>query len=419
MLNKLHIAGFKTIVDSTLEFGRVNLFIGANGSGKSNILEAIGVLSSALGRDITDVELQRKGVRLSVPALFKSAYKNRKLRATFDLKAELDDGVSYDVSITASDYSGTLRFFSEHIRYNNKKYLGRSNHGISVYGFHGSQEDISKERGIWDRYGEVINAPSALSTALNGLAKFCVYAPQTPFLRGTDIEAIPVKPLGLYGGGLPQAALAVLHMRQNSRGKVRELVDRVLQLVWMPGWADQFSVGKFRPDLVSSKVLTGESTLYFRDKFMKSGRNTLSAYDGSEGSLYLLFIAILVLHSEAPKMFALDNVDNSLNPSATRGLLEILLDLTCSDAFSKHGLGPEQLFLTSHNPTALDAFDLFNEDHRVFVVKRNDSGYTEVTRLKPHPGMTPDDWVRVRKGKNLSEMWIGGLIPNALGPGAM
>lgn len=47
MIRTIKIEGFKSIPSMTLELGRVNCFIGANGVGKSNIIEAIGVLGAA------------------------------------------------------------------------------------------------------------------------------------------------------------------------------------------------------------------------------------------------------------------------------------------------------------------------------------------------------------------------------------
>ena len=41
MFKRLAIKNFKSIIDLTIELGRVNVFIGANGIGKSNVLEAI------------------------------------------------------------------------------------------------------------------------------------------------------------------------------------------------------------------------------------------------------------------------------------------------------------------------------------------------------------------------------------------
>ncbi|MBF0261454.1 MAG: AAA family ATPase [Magnetococcales bacterium] len=416
MLKKLTITDFKSIAKAEMTFGKVNLFIGANGSGKSNTLEAIGVLSAALSRDITDMELQRKGVRLSVPTLFKSAFKNRKLPAQFSLQAELDSSVNYHVRITAGEQFQTLRFFTEDLTYNDERYFGRSNRGITLRGFQETRPDIAPERGLWDRFRELIDTPTELSDSLNQLAKFCIYAPQTSFLRGIDIESSPVKPIGLMGGGLPQAAFATTFYYHYKTKDVDNLFLDIFELTFMPDWADEISIKESMPDMVSSQVRTGEKTLYFRDRFMTLKRNILSAYDSSEGSLYLLFLATLIFHPEAPKIFALDNVDNSLNPAATRSFLEQLISVVNEEKYQQLGIGPEQVFLTSHNPTSLDAFDLFNDDQRIFVVSRAPkSGFTTIERLQPPPGMTRAEWIQVQAGRNLSELWIEGLIPNALG----
>ncbi|MBF0189511.1 MAG: ATP-binding protein, partial [Magnetococcales bacterium] len=358
---------------------------------------------------------QRKGVRLSVPTLFKSAFKNQALKSNFGFEAAMDDDVKYNVRITAGEEYQSLRFFSEEILHESVSYLGRSNRGIKLLGVEKERADVDPERGLWDRFQEVIDVPPELSAQLNTLAKFCIYAPQTSFLRGVEIESLPVKPVGLLGGGLPQAALTVLNQIHKMKDRA-SLMDDVLRLIWMPGWASAFTVKQSLADQVSSQVKTGNETLYFKDRFMKGKRDTLSAYDSSEGTLFLLFLAVVLLHAEAPKIFALDNVDNALNPSATRAFLEKLIAVTCEKRFQASGIGPQQVFLTSHNPTSLDAFDLFNEEQRIFVVSREPrTGFTKIERLQPRPGMTPEEWIEIARGKNLSEMWISGLIPNALG----
>ena len=57
MIRTIQIRGFKSIVFQTLELGRVNCFIGANGVGKSNLLEAIGMLGAAASGMIDDEAL--------------------------------------------------------------------------------------------------------------------------------------------------------------------------------------------------------------------------------------------------------------------------------------------------------------------------------------------------------------------------
>ncbi len=421
MLTQLKINGFKSIRQhDPITFGKINLFIGGNGVGKSNILEALGILGACFGPDITKSELQKKGVRLSVPTLFKSAFKNTGLRTNFDLSAAFDHEISYDVSISASTTSDELSFFSEHLLSRNTKVFGRSNHGFSVRGGIDKRLviDIKKTRGLWDRFQDITALPTEQETELTSMAKFAIYSPQTAFLRGTDIELNPVRPIGLNGGGLAYAAEAVL-MLLNKYAKTdkarHQLFKDVVSLVWKPGWTDQFGVRPIDSSVVSSQVKAQEKALYFRDKHMNTTRNSLSAYDSSEGTLYLLFMAVLLLHPDSPKIFALDNIDNALNPSITKSLLETIIKSTCNKEFRDSGIGPEQVFLTSHNPTSLDAFDIFDDEQRIFVVARDKDGSTKVVRLQPPKNTTKIAWIKASNGKNLSELWIEGKIKGALG----
>lgn len=70
----IQIRGFKSILDATVPLGRVNCFIGANGSGKSNLLEAIGTLSAAAAGRVDDEAIIRRGVRAGLPRLFKTSF---------------------------------------------------------------------------------------------------------------------------------------------------------------------------------------------------------------------------------------------------------------------------------------------------------------------------------------------------------
>lgn len=423
MLKQLKIHGFKSIRQhDPIMFGRVNLFIGGNGVGKSNLLEALGILSACFSPDITRSELQKKGVRLSVPTLFKSAFKNSSLRSNFDLSAKFDHEIQYDVSISAGNTSEELNFFSEHLLANEEKVFGRSNHGFSVRGGIDKRllKDIKKTRGLWDRFQDITALPPDQENELTSIANFAIYSPQTAFLRSTDIELNPIRPLGLNGGGLANAAETVMLLIKSKAAKADpvylQLLTDVMNLVWAPGWTDKIDVRRVDPSVVSSQVKQEGKALYFRDRHMHLSRNILSAYDSSEGTLYLLFVAVLLLHPEAPKVFALDNIDNALNPSITKALLEAIIGTTCNGPYRQKNIGPEQVFLTSHNPTSLDAFDIFDDEQRIFVVARDkQDGSTTVTRLQPPKNTTKLDWIKAANGKNLSELWIEGKIKGALG----
>jgi len=82
-----------------LELGRINVFVGANGSGKSNLLEAVGVLGTAAFGLVDDETLLRRGVRPGVPQLYRTAFPQPNPVQDIDLGARSADGASLRVTL--------------------------------------------------------------------------------------------------------------------------------------------------------------------------------------------------------------------------------------------------------------------------------------------------------------------------------
>ena len=429
MLNRLTVERFKSIRRSSLELGRVNLFIGGNGAGKSNVLEAIGVVSAALERGVGDDDLNRKGVRITPPELMKSAFKHYDLPKTLEITAEMEHDVRYGMNLTGRQDDPLLAFFSEECTHGIEKIFGRSHRGSTVLG-RSVFGKLSRHRSIWDQTRSAFEFPSFVESTLDSLSEYMIYSPQTDFLRGVQQGRVTTPPIGLHGEGLPDAVSGLIDQLQRSRkrlqisrGKSRQTSEseymlryRVFQLAFLPRWASSVEVGKISGYMASRDIVNrDEEMVYFIDKFMHGKRNTLSVYDSSEGTLFLLFSAVLLSHSDSPKIFALDNVDNALNPKMTRKLLEIIIETTNSACKDDLEFGPRQIFLTSHNPSSLDAFDLFDDHQRIFVVKRNDDGHTGISRLQPNKGMSRQEWFEAVNGRSLSQLWLDGWIQDALG----
>jgi predicted ATPase len=51
-LERLKLSGYKSIREAEIEFTRLNVLIGANGAGKSNLVSFFSLLSAALGRQV-------------------------------------------------------------------------------------------------------------------------------------------------------------------------------------------------------------------------------------------------------------------------------------------------------------------------------------------------------------------------------
>ena len=424
MLEQLKISRFKSVRDQTLDLGRVNLFIGGNGSGKSNLLEAIGLVSACLGRGLGDSDIGAKGLRITPPELMKSSFKNASLPRTLELFGMFAGDLKYTAVLQSRESDPMLRFLSEAAEFRGERVFGRSNRGAQAMGV-SLADRLEQHRGLWDQVKATVDIPSDVRDAFSEFSRYVIYSPQTEFLRGRQSGKVDFPPVGLHGEGFPQAVSSYSDAFRQLQYKKRrtdpesagwKLLDESAELVWLSGWASDFGTHRGEPSLTSRDVADPSSdTVYFADKFMHASRNRLSAYDGSEGTLYLLFVAIILSHPEAPRVFALDNVDNTLNPKLARVLVEQVIRVVSTTARTETGLGPRQVFLTSHNPTALDAFDLFSDDQRAFVVRRNECGHTIVDRLEPHPSKTREEWQLAMNGRNLSQVWLDGDIPGALG----
>ena len=55
MLTRLRVSGFKNLVDVDVRFGPFTCIAGANGVGKSNLFDAIALLSALADKDLLGV----------------------------------------------------------------------------------------------------------------------------------------------------------------------------------------------------------------------------------------------------------------------------------------------------------------------------------------------------------------------------
>ncbi|MEQ1538497.1 MAG: AAA family ATPase [Sphingorhabdus sp.] len=425
MLEELKISRFKTVREAHLKLGRVNLFIGGNGAGKSNILEAIGLAAACLDRGLGDSDIGAKGLRITPPTLMKSSFKNEELPKTLELEAKFAGEVSYKAVLQSSGNDPLLRFFSESSKCDGRTVFGRSGAGARAVGLK-HPDRLDRNRGIWDQIKTTYDIPNKVSDAFTEFARFAIYSPQTDFLRGRQSGRVDAPPIGLHGEGLAEAVSTFLTAwrfyrnpvnQQDEIGKLHwDIINSCTELVWLPGWASRFGTHRGATALTSRDIADRSAEfVYFVDKYMHTTRNRLSVYDSSEGTLFLLFAAIVLSHPQAPRIFALDNVDSGLNPKLTRALVEQIIKITDQTANNETSFGVRQVFLTSHNPTALDAFDIFDNNQRVFVVSRNMKGRTTAERLLPPEGKSKEEWQLAMNGRNLSQVWLDGEIPGAMG----
>ena len=342
MLDNLSVRTFKSLDDVTVDLGLVNVFIGANGSGKSNLLEALGILSAAADGKVDDQALLARGVRPGLPALYKSAFPARSGKR---IPPHLHFGArsaqaGYEVSLhnPLKDPAPAWRFKTELWEGDDGNLVGRSPaQGIKT----------NPERGLAALKAVEVRAGAALDL-LRLLQGYVIFSPTAAVLRGVAPETQPRRPVGLSGGNLPQAILDLLRQRKRD-DRSRRICRDVQGLL---DWAEKFGWSPSGRLPLSPAAAASKDVIRFRDRFMRKDRNVLSGYDASEGTLYALFLAVVSGHEASPALCAVDNADHGLNPRLARSLMGYLcrwyLDLS----------EPRQILLTTHNPLVLDGLPL-------------------------------------------------------------
>lgn len=392
IIDKITIKGFKSIQDETVSLGQMNVLIGTNGAGKSNFLEALAMLSASAEGGIDYQKLSRRGSRLSSHEIFRSAFKNTNRRDTFELNVNMNE-YEYKMRINSTN---SFSYSSETFSVSDEKIAGRSNRGATL-----ENQSINKLAQDKSILGVLQSFDDSYNSTIDSLNNFAIYAPSTPILRGVAEDKTFHEPLGLYGGGLAKALSQVIANNKISSSNSNNDLQRFFKLL---DWFQSIgTTSNIDPNVVPEQNLLGNIVVRYKDKFMKKKFNELYAYDVSEGALYILFVLVLLIHEDSPDIFALDNIDSTLNP----GLIKQLM-IHITEILSEH---PEkQIFLTTHNPTTLDALDLFNNNHRLFVVSRSETGQTELKRIEPPKNTTKEEWEQKYFGLKLSEIWLSGAI---------
>ena len=368
-IKKLVFKNFKTLEEVSFEPGRVNVFIGANGSGKTTILEAIGLLCAAMTDRVDNASMQRKGIRLSVPGLYKSAFSDLRRKAptiNFDVSwRQNEKDYQYGVNLNVPNESDSARrdmwrYHSEKLTVNNQTLWGRSGASKTTY----------------DPYvGLLMLEPNEeLAEVRPEIEKFKNYAIYQPNTLAEAIEEI---------------------MRQDEDGEsyLQNLpLDEVLELI---DWASGFDVTAPKKSSVNAAVPTTRRILEFQDRYLTS-KTSFTAYDASEGALYVLFLLCLALHPDAPGIFAVDSFDHAMHPRLARETTKLF----CKTILEQD----KTVFVTTHNPLVLDGLDLMNDDIRLFAVnKSRKSGHTSLQRIQVTKEL-------MDSGYSLSRLWTEGRL---------
>ena len=340
-----------------MQLSRLTVIIGANGSGKTNLIEAVAIAGAGAANKLDHEFLAARGIRTIEGGITVSRFR------------DLDPPVH--VRITVGAPLGDWEYA-----------VGGGRHSDFRFGYravaHGGEafEDFRKRQaseGV--REAETAWFERLPEGRPPGLSTFLVYAPEYAALR-TFADEAQILPLGIRGEGLFK------HLVDLSR-RAPDVLVRIGEHLRVLDWFDGF--------VIPSDLGPGEKRLGIRDRYL-SAEVHLDQRIANEGFLFLLFVYTLMESPDTHRFFAIDNADASLNPLLCARLVTDIARLAQAH--------DRQVILTTHNAGMLDGLDLADAEQRLLVCERDLDGHTRFRAVPPPTGS------RV----NLSEAFLRGYL---------
>ena len=393
MITELSIEGFKSFGSpaETIELGPLNFVVGANASGKTNLLSALRFLQNAVAHDVSyatselggNAEVRSK--RLRQRNTLKPVRLSLKLRKAFEIaltdnpepdNTETVRSIEYDLVVDLRSGDDSVEIDREVLRAERVWHGDTNEVGLNRYG---------RRIDIVPGDGPPVRIPEDESTRL-GLVGVGFVSLPAMFLREEirrwrfhnivpDIARQPCRDERAAALGPAGEKLAAILRRMS--GDDIDAISRGLRAI-VPGLRE-----------VQPRI-SMDGTLTFRileDK-LKTGINPASASDGTVRLLALLVATTWSVRNST--LITIEEPENGVHPHLAECLVEILRSASQQC----------QIVVTTHAPDLLDHL----EPHEVILCDKEDG----FTRLRKASGVR--DIEQFRKHFSLGELWSQGAI---------
>jgi predicted ATPase len=337
---------YLSLHDVSLEFDALNLFIGANASGKSNILNALRFLAEGLGRGDFEQPVADRGGILHL------AWKGEDAsRILLETRFQNEDRTfSWRLSFGRSQYSFTV---------NEELFEETSSGDVRLL-------DSKGGKGTWrsddaNKYIPLELPPTACALAAaapdasfraRGVAQFVrgwgFFDPSASQLRRASAVA-DTERLDLTGRNL---AGRLYGLKQRDQQTFSRIVDATRAVLGVP-------------DEIQFRVSEEDGRVYFvqREMGLKFLVHQIGA---SSGTLRMLALMTALFGEAGYGLVGIEEPENHVHPAALAAFAQYL----------KEASGSVQVLVTTHSPLLLDHL---NAPEAICVVRRGDGG-TEVER---------------------------------------
>ncbi|ATB48123.1 AAA family ATPase [Corallococcus macrosporus] len=384
MLQSITLENFKSYRSATLPLAELTVLIGANASGKSNLIEAIQLLAwIAKGRRLSDLVMVLKDRELSVRGTPLNLTHGEAVSFGYDCMISDDSGPDLQLQMKLEVDSLGMRIVDE------KLWMWGGDTGASLYQIEKPATEYSNE--IQVAYNNF--ARGGKKPRVTCIDQQAVFTQLTTPARFGSTHARSQKEIPVAAERLRRSLEAVLFL-DPVPGRMREysfLVERILrgdganvsavlhELCASSEGKEQ--VLEFVRSLPEQDILDigfldgprGEVMVKLTESFGTEERETDAALL-SDGTLRVLAVAAALLSVPEGAMVVIEEIDNGVHPSRAESLLDRIQAVAKQRAL--------RVLLTTHNPALLDAIPVESIPDVVACYRDPEQGDSRLMRLQ-------------------------------------
>lgn len=324
-LEQLKIQNFKSILEQNLDFQQLNIFIGSNGAGKSNLIEVFRFL-----REVSQQNLANYSLRKGADSLLHFGRKQSSFIELYLKFGEDDYSNAYRIRLVPTD-EGSLIVDQEQVYFHNRhKYSTSLDRVIGA---------ANKEAVLG------IHSDTVARYVREDLDTYQVYHFHDTSESSAVKSSRPVDDNRFLRADASNLAAFLFYLQEKKPEYFRNIEDTVQQIA---PFFERFQLEPLRLNPANIRLEWKEkgSDAYF------------NASSLSDGTLRFMCLATALLQPVLPRIMLLDEPELGLHPAAIKILAELLLSASKQT----------QILVATQSVTLVNQF----EPEQVWVVDRDD-----------------------------------------------
>jgi len=378
MISRIRIKNFKSIKEAEINPDAVNIIIGSNNSGKSNLLEALEYYSRSLTVPLDELFGPKPFSFLDI--LHKGSDKNKEgieMDLTFRSFSEdtglldADSEVSHSYRINSVYNSGNFPEFRPVVAY--EELISQYNHKNAENQDQILMRELGQNRDLKTEFIDMYYACRAIR-------KFQFVPKEIKRDREIDPLESNVPFLKYNGENLVNVLFA---MRDNESEKFRKIIEDFKEIFPDVTGLSFTHLGDYRYAIEFTRKINGSNWNFMSPQI-------------SDGFAISLAILTLIHMNNSNRIVLIEEIENGLNPFTLGKLINKIIFNS-----KRHGT---QFFITTHSPVILDSLSNFPE--LIFICEQK-NGKSEYIPLTEKLKIFKDDYT---PGESLVELWLDGMI---------